>query len=194
MKTHDLTRFATLLATICSVYHKTLSETLTEIYWQALKDYPLDQIQQALTQHISDPDTGQYFPKPADVIRRITGSAHEEAQAAWVNVEYAIRRFGTYESVAFDDALIHSVIKTLGGWSRLCEDNHKTLTQTAKQFHQQYKQLFSNPPDTYPAALSGRLGNRQPKLIGEREKAHAVFAAGEDVPPRKLALSECTEE
>ncbi len=44
------------------------------------------------------------------------GSTQDAALAAWSKVDRAVREVGPYQSVAFDDALIHRVLFEMGGW------------------------------------------------------------------------------
>jgi len=66
--------------------------------------------------HLMNPDTGQFLPKPADIVRMLGGRTLDRALMAWAKVDKAVRQIGTYESVVFDDALIHRVLHEMGGW------------------------------------------------------------------------------
>src|SRR5688572_11086717 len=111
MKTSDVSKFSVMIAGVGELYGKAISEQLTAIYWQVLKRFELQDVQQALQTHINNPDCGQYFPKPADVVRFIEGSGETRALQAWTKVEQAIIQVGSYQSVVFDDPLIHAVLE-----------------------------------------------------------------------------------
>jgi hypothetical protein len=73
MKARDKQGFAQTLTAIADLYAKNLSDAGLKIWWSALEHYSLAQVQQALSSHVSDPDRGQFMPKPADVVRQIDG-------------------------------------------------------------------------------------------------------------------------
>lgn len=52
---------------------KTPSAGATNIAYEALREYPLDQITQALTRHVRSPDAGRFGLVPADVVLQIDG-------------------------------------------------------------------------------------------------------------------------
>jgi hypothetical protein len=79
MKKDDMPQFALSLAELGEIYAKNISEFLTDIYWKALEDFELQDVKKALRAHIHNPDCGQYFPKPADVVRFIEGSGETKA-------------------------------------------------------------------------------------------------------------------
>tara|TARA_R110002020_G_scaffold472593_1_gene700889 strand:+ start:585 stop:1241 length:657 start_codon:yes stop_codon:yes gene_type:complete len=58
---------------------------LIAVYFEALKQYSIDQVSGAMSKHMMDVDHGQFFPKPADIVRHIEGgsiSADEIISAA----------------------------------------------------------------------------------------------------------------
>src|SRR5437870_914018 len=120
MQSRDLGKFTILMAGIGELYGKNISSHLIDIYWQVLKQYELVDVQNAFQSHVQNPDCGQFFPKPADIVRFIEGSGETKALLAWAKVERAIRQLGSYQSVVFDDSLIHIVIEDMGGWVKLC--------------------------------------------------------------------------
>lgn len=188
MRPTDRAKFAELLQAVADVYGKELSPTVIGVYWSALAAYELAAVRQALDRHVRNPDVGQFFPKPADLIRCIEGSTTDAAMQAWAKVERAIRAVGGYESVAFDDALIHRCIDDLGGWPKLCATLVDDLPFRAKDFQTAYRGFAARRElPVYPAYLVGRFeaSNRMhghpvapPVLIGEREEAMRVLQFG----------------
>lgn len=73
MKTRDKQVFMQTLTAVADLYAKPISDAGWQIWWGALKHYPLSCVQQALSAHVKDPDRGQWMPKPADVVRQIDG-------------------------------------------------------------------------------------------------------------------------
>lgn len=90
MKSTDNTTFAVILTGIMrDVYEKPVSPTLINLWIASLKPYDLADVQAAFERHITDPDAGQFPPKPADLIRQLqalypeSDSSHPGPEEAW---------------------------------------------------------------------------------------------------------------
>lgn len=196
MTSNNEPEFLELMAQIGHLYGKAINETLFDIYWKALESFDFAAVKRAFQTHINNPDTGQYMPKPADIIRYLHGTTQTQALHAWSQVLEAIQRVGAYESVVFDDPLIHTVITEMGGWIRLCRIDEKDLPFRAHNFEKRYMGWIFNPPIHYPKHLAGILElhyyqekgyeTPPPLLIGNQEKALLVYEGGHD--PRTHSL------
>ncbi len=189
MEAHDISKFTTMMAGVGELYGKTISAQLTDIYWRALKNYELQDVQRAFQAHVHNPDKGQFFPKPADVVRYIEGSGETKALQAWAKVEKAMIQVGRYESVAFDDGIIHAVIDDMGGWVKLCAIKNDGLPFYANEFQKRYMGYVLKQPSRYPRYLCGISEQENtkngfetavPLLIGDACKAVEVIRHGGD--------------
>ena len=127
---------------------------------------------------------------PADIVKAIDGGGADASQIAWATLLKTLSQVGTYESVVFDDALVHAVVDTMGGWMRLGELTDDDLKIMSHQFFKTYQGLRNKAggiTGAYPAVLIGiieayaRGGGHKiapPKLIGDATKALAVIANG----------------
>jgi len=156
MRQDDLPQFATLLVITGELYSKSISDYLTDIYWEALQKFDLCEIKQAFKTHINNPDGGQFFPKPADLIK-IMSKHNTTAKIAWNKVEYAITTAGIYRSVKFDDPLIHATITAIGGWIKICSTLLKDWPWLVHEFQRQYKELESYPSFEAPKYCHGLI-------------------------------------
>ena len=190
MQPNDFTAFRELLAGVHDFYTKDLSEFALSVWWEALKPFDYQAVSQAMSRHITNPDTGQYMPKPADVVRLFGGRTQDRALMAWAKVDRAVRSVGTYESVAFDDPLIHRVIHEMGGWVGIGQKSEDEWPFVAKEFENRYRSyaMRGEVPD-YPPVLIGiseahnaQNGQRTdpPRLIGHAETAELVMSGGTD--------------
>lgn len=191
METRDIKPFMKLIAGIGELYGKPISVPLTELYWQSLKCYELQDVQRALATHIHNPDCGQFFPKPADVVRFIEGSGETKALQAWAMVEKAIHQVGSYQSIAFDDSFIHAVIEDMGGWVKLCGTTVNELPFRANEFQKRYMGFVNKKPKRHPKYLPGitECDNAKngfeiapPLLVGDPKKAKLVMLSGGGTP------------
>ncbi len=191
MQQSDRRQFIALMADIGERYGKCISEPLMGIYWQALACFEWEDVENALQAHIHNPDTRQFFPKPLDIVRFIEGSGETKALRAWTIVQKAICRVGVYQSLAFDDALIHAVIEDMGGWVHLCSMTLEDAPFRALEFQKRYLSFVIQKPKRYPRYLFGinEIENTKnnylisgPLLIGDVERAKAVMRGGGGVP------------
>ncbi len=175
---------------IGELYGKAISEILTDLYWQSLKGFEWQDVKQAFEAHIHNPDTGQYFPKPADLVRFIEGSGETKALQAWAKVEKAITHVGAYQSIIFDDPLIHAVLEDLGGWIKLCATPTKELPFRANEFQKRYTIFVYKPPDRYPKYCCGLIEAVNTKngypikpqvFVGDLKKAKQVMFNGNNI-------------
>jgi len=187
----DSLQFAELIAGIGEIYRWQFSPAAVEIYWRVLEVFRLEDVRAAIYSHIQNPDVGKFLPKPADIIMAIEGSSQNQALSAWSKTAYAMRSVGGYESIAFDDALIHVVIRSMSGWPKLCDVDDRQLPFVEKEFLERYRGYVVKKPSSHPKYLKGLIEMRNsvcgytypsPILIGNVLKAKQVIATGSDAP------------
>jgi hypothetical protein len=104
------------------------------------------------------------------------GNGKDESRArallAWQAVKKALRHVGTYESVQFDDPVIHSCIIELGGWTELGLIPLDELVWAEKKFMEVYP-IFKESLKSHPD-----------RLIGITERANQSFP--EYIPPTRF--------
>lgn len=178
---------ALLTGCLQAIYDKPVSPMMLDVWFNALSGYPLADVSTAFSRHLTDPDHGQFPPKPADLIRAIDGSGDGRALLAWTKVDKAIRHVGGWRSVCFDDPLIHAGIVAMGGWIKLCETKSDELPYRQQEFAKRYRALMLAGPPEYPPHLIGRAeaGNalqgypsEPPLLLGDPHKAAQVRLGG----------------
>ena len=187
MNRYDLAEFTELLTTVSALYRIALSAKSFELYWNVLQSFEWKDIKVAFQKHLTDPDNGRYFPKPADVVRYIDGNSETQALRAWSKVEEAIRSVGCYASVVFDDPIIHVVVDEMGGWIRLCQTLLKDLPFRANEFKKHYVAYVNHPVPHYPRQLLGLeaqqngmhgYAKQSSLLVGDQKQAFLVFQNG----------------
>ena len=187
MQSTDRVKLYEALNGLSELYGKELSDGALKLWFDALVRFELNEITAGLTRHVNDPDTGQFFPKPADVVRNIEGGKLDRASIAWTTVEKSISKVGGYESVCFDDPISQKVISDMGGWIRLCEVTFDELPFKANEFKKRYQGYIMRPPVTFPKILIGiaqadnEANNKPvapPIMIGNEEKAKRVYLSG----------------
>ena len=194
MQTEDRSRFASAIHGTFEIYSvKQVSEQLMDIWWATLKPYDIADVCRALTKHISDPERGQFQPKPADVIRFLSTSEKEQienlkgqAEMQWLRVTAAIRGCGKYETPKFKDPITGAVVTALGGWPFMCEQKLDSLQWVQKKFVATYLEFEKRPLEELPNNVAGLADLQAHKL--ENKAAFEKFEKGlEDFRARKQA-------
>lgn len=188
MKPTDFGAFTAMLAAVGEMYGKSISEFANSLYWNALQGYELNAVRQAFDRHVKNPDTGQWMPKPADLIRMMQGSTQDASMLAWSKVDQAVRVVGPYRTVTFDDAVIHRVITDMGGWIDLCGKSDDEWPFVQREFEMRYRGYASRGerPEHLPSLagiadaenLKNGLQPQPVTLIGNRQKATSNYRSG----------------
>ncbi len=190
MNPEDYEAFHEGIIGVMSFYHRDVSRFALDLWWRALSPYDLPAVIDAFNRYVTHPDFGQYPPKPADVVRIISGGTQDRALLAWAKVDRALRCVGPYESVVFDDPLIHRVLHDMGGWISLGRKAETEWPYVAREFENRYRTftLRGETPE-YLRVMVGiaesenarnRLPIRKPALIGNETQAKAVLRGGSD--------------
>lgn len=189
MQQGDFERFGTVLTALSELYGKPLSQGAIALWWQALERFDFEQVSRAIRAHTEDAQSGQFMPKPADLIRVLEGTATQRASLAWGAVFDAMQRVGAYQDVVFDDATIHAVVDDLGGWPKLCRSSSSELSYLQHRFTESYRAYRGRQSFEYPRRLVGdrssdemylRRGLPPPKpvVLGNVEQARLVYQGG----------------
>lgn len=207
MLADDKKPFLEWLTLLAESFNRKVSSLLLETYWQCLKAYPFAQVKQAILNTLQNPDRQKWgMPTPADLIILIQGDSHHHALNAWGQVVTAIRTIGRYDSVVFDNPIIHCVIRDMGGWVYLCQQPEKELPFLRHEFEKRYRDYQDKPLSSYPRSLKGSLEHDNqiqdfshtppdPILIGNAKKALAVYTNGtKQLSILPLTLSQATQE
>lgn len=187
--THDqMPEFVKLLTALSISYGDTLNEFIIERYWLTLKRFEFSAVKnalEALTTH--NPDRGHKMPEASDVVRYLEGGTQVKALQAWGYVLKVIRCVGSYQSIIFDDPILHRVIDDMGGWIRLCETTVRELNFLGQTFQKLYNAYALNPPEEYPRKLTGRFDDENPActaspplMLGNANKALLTYQEGND--------------
>jgi hypothetical protein len=190
MNTQDFQKFHEGMVGVMSFYNKDVSQFSLDVWWNALKQFELSAITEAFNRHLMNPDSGQFQPKPADIVRMLQGSTQDSALSAWAKVDKAVRHIGTYRSVVFDDPLIHVVLHDMGGWIAMGQKTEDEWPFVAKEFENRYRgfKARNEVPDYNRVLIGLSDANNQkegfqsqaPMLIGNEAKAKQVMLQGHD--------------
>lgn len=192
MNLNDKPKFAVLVNNVYAFYRQDSSEFAIGVWWEACKGFDFDAVRGALNRHAVNPDNGQFLPKPADIVKLLQGSTLDASMVAWSKVDKAVRQIGTYETVVFDDPIIHSVLQDMGGWVPVGSKGEDEWPFVAKEFQTRYRgYCIQGGPGEYPKRMIGiaeaqnvqnGFKSNPPVLIGDSRAAQSVIAGGSDAP------------
>lgn len=190
MQQTEFESFATLIFGLGEYYGKPVTAGVVNLYWDGLAKYEYSDISIAVQRHLADPDTGQFMPKISDIVRAMSGGKGAQALVAWSKVDKAVRRVGNWQSVCFDDAIIHRVIDDMGGWIGLCSiQTEKEFDIRHHEFVKRYQgYMLQGGVKEFPAVLIGSSDaynirekyqeEPKPLYLGDPGKARAVHLGG----------------
>ena len=135
MTKDDYPAFISAWRSAMSIYGKDLEQTTGATIFALLMHYSLDDIAEALDSHLCDPNSGQFPPKPADIVRNIQRVMNAEAGRVF---DIILRRLNPYASVQFTDQRAAGAVCALGGWLQLCEINNNEIERTRARFIEAY--------------------------------------------------------
>ncbi len=71
MQEFDKKRFAEALIAMGESYDREISQAFARMYFDDLKDYPINRVLEAFSEHRRDRDRGRFFPKVSDIIDKL---------------------------------------------------------------------------------------------------------------------------
>lgn len=140
MTDDDAKTFSLQMIALSEIYKREVSQVLMTIYFEALREYPIDDVVRAVARHIKSPDQGQFFPKPADLIRLLEGDSHGKALQAWSMAKEAAVKHSPYMTVVFADAIVGVVVEEMGGWQDFYDWSDKEMPFKQQEFCLRYRQ------------------------------------------------------
>lgn len=173
MNDQDKNAFTEMMMAAGEVYGKAITVPMIRMYFSTLAPMSIEQAQAAMMAHMQNPDSGQFFPKPADFIRQIAGTTKQQEAAiedraaiAWSCIERDIRRVGSYGSLKLEDKQALAAVKAMGGWKELCACDAAKLEWKRKEFIKMYETFERTPLDALPSSLPGRIELSEKKSHG----------------------------
>lgn len=184
MTPDDKPAFADAMTAAWALKHRDITPAMLTLCWGVLERFDLADVLRAIGVHASSGD--RFPPQPGTLAELIEGSADDRAVRAWTRVIHAVQLVGAYDSVVFDDPLIHAVVAEMGGWPALCRITTEEVPFRQAEFVKRYRghaQQRSLPP--FPPRLAGlieadpRTEPPEPRYLGSPEGCRAVLQAGQ---------------
>lgn len=142
MKDSEWEEFCGVLLGVAEAFGQTRTKAACRVYWDVLKEYDLSFIEWGLKRHMQDEERGHFMPVPADILKQIKSAGKKPALIAWQEVCDAMLKCGQYVSVKFADGVVNQVLKDMGGWNWICNQNIDE-PWTQKEFERRYQTYSS---------------------------------------------------
>ena len=173
MNANEQAAFSKLLAAYANTLRHDISADAIEIWWRKMERFDLKSIAKAFSKHT---DQSKFFPTPSEILALLEPHRERSPLLAWAEVERAMVEHGPYATVQFSDPVTNAVIRDLGGWPWLCQQNLDE-PWTQKEFERRYGE-YQQHGVNYSTPLQGLVEqhNRpngyhdhipKPVLIGE---------------------------
>ena len=171
------------LGMIAEIFKEELSEASARAYVEILRPYDIEKLQYACLQIINT-RTYNGFPKPANFIKHMEPDQDVLAEQALTKCREMMDIYGGIETVAFDDPVIHYVIRSSrGGWPGFCEDYYSVNAGYEALWDKDFKQK-------YLMYLQDGQDNEQentPILMGTRDSLNWDMSNGTVSEPKRLS-------
>lgn len=175
MTDEDRDQFANHLEGLGLVFDREIADPLSEIYFRALKELPLETFAAAVNRAIA---TCTFFPKPAELLEIACGAPDDRALAAWLLLERAHREVGQSRSIYIADrALAVTLVDTFGGWIGYCEQMAAVF-----DYDNPLKQVAGLTPEMKRARQKEFVQRyRRAELTANQRAAHYQIGASESI-------------
>ena len=172
-----------------------LTKEKQELYYLALKDLSKEDFLNGFIRLLRDREYTN-FPSIAEIRKYSLWLKEQDIETrihiAKEKLKAAIRVYGAYRTVGFDDPNIHAVIDSLGGWIQVCTMNavdlDKFITFEFKKVYRAYLQVSYNINSKYLGIHDKEnekenliiVGNQEQYLEWNRKNAENINLLGND--------------
>ncbi|WP_339010460.1 DUF6475 domain-containing protein [Fusobacterium varium] len=145
------------------------------VYKALLNDIPDDKFIQGIRTMLKERPYAN-IPSPGDIRKYCLETREEDLDIrvaiARNKIKKAMNSVGTYVTVAFDDPIIHLVIRDFGGWIKLGMTDMEEFENLLKwDLPRLYKAYATRKNADIPLMLEGKADDKTVKYIGNEEKA-----------------------
>lgn len=157
------------LVILAEAFGLPVSQARMEIYADMLADLPIEKIKAGIVHIIRTRSFAGNLPTVAEIREAIDSEGvpmESRAAIAWDKAMYALHSHGPYQSIRFDDPIIHHIIVQWGGWTEFGDWPAEQTHWKRRDFMKLYEQYAKN----------GGLPDPERHLIGEAEYFNSVHS------------------
>lgn len=129
-----------LLTGLCVTFDREFQPVMVDVWDTALADLAIEEIDRAASRWVAV--VGKRFPVPAEIREIILGDSAANATLALETLKNAMRRTGSYRSVAFADPALIVAIEHHGDWVEICRSYRDLRDQDVSYWEHNFKQIY----------------------------------------------------
>lgn len=157
-----------------TVTGKAFSEPQLKIYKSLLNDIPDNLFIQGINKMLRE-RVFSNLPMPAEIREFCLGNIEDNIEFrivnAVANIRKAVTKHGGYKTIAFDDPIIHRIIRDFGTWYDFCTITTEELENFLKfEVPKAYRIYAKNKISNIPLFLTGRFKENEITYIGDEEQ------------------------
>jgi len=140
-------KFGETMALLQDLYGKQLKPNILAVYWSYLKNFTEIEFDKAVEYIISNfkPTASATFPLIVHFRESKNGMEIKEAAVMAIDLLCdGMGKYGFYESVDFNDPVLHAVIVSYGGWREICGWSKDELSMRRSQMIETYRVFARN--------------------------------------------------
>ena len=191
MTENEKPKFVSAISGIAAFYGTELPQASVAIYWKALREFGLAEIDRALSAHIVNTERGRFMPKPADIIEQLPSQSRLSQMgpdAAW--------ELAMHLGIGDEDATVVAPKAILRAFPySLWNDGDKiaarmafkdAFPEAARRHGMRYQVSEGNDPNRREPAILEALRNG---LIASGTAQHLL----PNLPPERFAIEDMTK-
>jgi hypothetical protein len=168
MDQQDTRKFSELMAVMAKYFGKELEPNIQRLYFEALSDLSIAEFEIAVHRALKG---SKFFPKIAELLEFVEGSAEDQATIAWELLLTAIERVGFYSSLWVESAVLAQAVRaTFGTWTQCCTDFHPVF-----DYEDSTKQVSGLTPEMIAARKKEFFGHFRIALRRDRRDSDRYF-------------------
>lgn len=149
MNQQDKRKFSSTLSLLAGIYRTDLTPEMLTLYWETLKHLPMDEFMRRVNEYVRG--AHKFFPRPNEL-----DPQPDRAQLAWGLINEIMDTGRAWEGCyKFDDPVIHSAIKDMGGMYQLCACPIDRWQWKRKEFLDAYHAASHRQVSDHPEYIAG---------------------------------------
>lgn len=144
---------ADAFAACCITYDQTFSVEKAKVYASLLDGYSADEISQAFRAHMTDPERGRFFPKPADIIHQINQARTKSGGSISLLWAQIVKSASKGLQPKTDDQVMLAALQLIGGVKVVGYAEPSELVRLQREFEKSYQAIEKATVQELPAHL-----------------------------------------
>lgn len=145
---------ADAFAACCITYDQAFSIEKAKVYSSLLEGYLSDEISQAFRSHMTDPDRGRFFPKPADIIHQINQARTKSVGSISLLWAQVIKAASKGLAPKTDDQTMLAALQLIGGAKVVGYAEPAELVRLQREFEKSYQAIEKAGAHELPSHLN----------------------------------------